>query len=133
MELDKAMIVAGVGCRKGASREDVAAAIASALGQARLSDHVLDVIATPMGKADEPGIVAAAAALRVRLLLIPERDFLAAGARTETHSDRVAALMGVPSVAEAAALAAAGPGARLLVRRVAIGPATCALATSGHP
>jgi len=34
----------------------------------------------------------------------------------------------VHSVAEAAALAAAGPGARLLAPRVAVGPVTCALA-----
>jgi cobalt-precorrin 5A hydrolase len=39
--------------------------------------------------------------------------------------------MGVPCVAEAAALAAGGPAARLLVPRIAVGPATCALATSG--
>jgi len=40
----------------------------------------------------------------------------------------VIALAGVPSVAEAAALAAAGPDARLIVPRIAVGPATCALA-----
>jgi cobalt-precorrin 5A hydrolase len=39
--------------------------------------------------------------------------------------------MGVSSVAEAAALAAGGPDARLVVPRIAIGPATCALADSG--
>jgi cobalt-precorrin 5A hydrolase len=39
--------------------------------------------------------------------------------------------MGVGSVAEAAALAAGGPDARLVVPRIAIGPATCALAASG--
>jgi cobalt-precorrin 5A hydrolase len=37
----------------------------------------------------------------------------------------------VPSVAEAAALAAGGPGARLIAPRIALGPATCALADSG--
>jgi cobalt-precorrin 5A hydrolase len=37
----------------------------------------------------------------------------------------------VPSVAEAAALAAAGPAARLIVARIAVGPATCALADAG--
>jgi cobalt-precorrin 5A hydrolase len=39
--------------------------------------------------------------------------------------------MGVPSVAEAAALAAAGTTARLLLPRIAVGAATCALATKG--
>jgi cobalt-precorrin 5A hydrolase len=41
--------------------------------------------------------------------------------------------MGVPSVAEAAALAASGAKARLLVSRIVIGPATCALAGPGEP
>ena len=41
------------------------------------------------------------------------------------------ALAGVPSVAEAAALAAGGPDARLIVPRIAVGPATCALAATG--
>jgi len=38
------------------------------------------------------------------------------------------AAMSVHSVAEAAALAAAGPNAHLLATRVAVGPVTCALA-----
>jgi cobalt-precorrin 5A hydrolase len=38
--------------------------------------------------------------------------------------------MNVPSVAEASALAAAGPNARLLVERLAVGAVTCALAQS---
>jgi cobalt-precorrin 5A hydrolase len=38
--------------------------------------------------------------------------------------------MGIPSVAEAAALAGGGPTARLIVPRIAIGTATCALAVS---
>jgi cobalt-precorrin 5A hydrolase len=43
----------------------------------------------------------------------------------------VLALAGVPSVAEAAALAAGGPRARLILPRIAVGPVTCALAESG--
>jgi cobalt-precorrin 5A hydrolase len=39
----------------------------------------------------------------------------------------------VPSVAEAAALAAAGPAARLIGPRLVIGSATCALAASETP
>ena len=38
------------------------------------------------------------------------------------------ALAGVPSVAEAAALAACGPKARLILPRITVGPVTCALA-----
>jgi cobalt-precorrin 5A hydrolase len=51
--------------------------------------------------------------------------------QTLTHSQLSQALAGVPSVSEAAALAAAGEGARLLGPRIVVGPATCALAISG--
>jgi cobalamin biosynthesis protein CbiG len=43
-------------------------------------------------------------------------------------SDRVARAIGTPSVAEAAALCAAGPGARLVLAKVVHGPITVAIA-----
>ena len=63
-------------------------------------------------------------------MLVPDVDLQAASERIATRSERVLALMGVPSVAEAAALAAAGPAARLISPRLVIGSATCALAAS---
>ena len=71
------------------------------------------MIATIAAKSGEAGIAAAAAKLGVDLILISETELQAASDRTETRSERVLALTGVPSVAEAAALAAAGPSARL--------------------
>jgi len=125
------MIVAGIGCRKGAAVAEVEAVIAAALARAGLSADALDLIATSAAKGGEPGIVAAASALGVPLVAVPPVDLEAAGAHTLTHSERVVALTGVNSVAEAAALAAAGPTARLLAPRIAVGPATCALADTG--
>jgi cobalt-precorrin 5A hydrolase len=125
------MMIAGVGCRRGAPAAAIETVIAAALTRAGLASGSVDVIATPARKGDEPGIAAAAAALGVQLILVPQRDLKAAGSRTTTFSRRVMILMGVPCVAEAAALAAGGPAARLVVPRIAIGPATCALATSG--
>jgi cobalt-precorrin 5A hydrolase len=124
------MMVAGVGCRRGASAAAIEIVIEAALARAGLARGVLDVIAAPAAKGDEPGIAAAAAALGVRLVLVAQPDLETAGSRVETHSKRVMTLMGVPCVAEAAALAAGGPAARLVVSRIAIGPATCALAKS---
>jgi cobalt-precorrin 5A hydrolase len=129
MALGEAMIVAGVGCRRGTSAAEIETAIAAALAQAGLANHALDLLATAAFKGDEPGIVAAAAARGVELILIAQPDLERAGGRA-THSRRVAELTGVGSVAEAAALAAGGPAARLVVPRIAIGPATCALARS---
>ena len=124
------MIVAGVGCRKGASADDIGAVIGAALARAGFGTQALDLIAAPELKRGEHGVAAAAAALGVPLVLIAEADLKAAGTRAETRSERVLALMGISSVAEAAALAGGGPTARLILSRIAVGNATCALAVS---
>jgi cobalt-precorrin 5A hydrolase len=131
MALDQAMIVAGVGCRAGASAREVEAAIAAALDRAGLDASALDMIATSAAKATEPGIAEAASGRGVKLVVVAQGAFQAAGARTVTRSERVLKLTGAPSVSEAAAVAAAGPNARLVLPRVADGPATCALASVG--
>jgi cobalt-precorrin 5A hydrolase len=127
MGLDQAMIIAGVGCRRGASAAEIEAAIAAALGRAGLTIDAVALIATAAAKGGESGIAAAATARAIPVVLVPQRDLEAAGGRAATRSERVVALMGVPSVAETAALAAGGPAARLLAPRTVIGPATCAL------
>jgi cobalt-precorrin 5A hydrolase len=131
MDLGQAMIVAGIGCRRGTPAAAIAAVIDAALARAGVAKDALDIIAAPAAKRDEPGIATIASALGVPLVLVPRSELETAGERAVTRSQRVVALMGVPSVAEAAALAAAGATARLLVSRIAIGPATCALATTG--
>jgi len=124
------MIVAGVGCRRGAPAPDIEAAIRAALARAGLAAQALDAVATIAAKQGEAGIKAAAEKLGVEVVVVPEADLHAVSDRAATRSERVLALMGVPSVAEAAALAAAGPGAHLISPRLAIGSATCALAAS---
>ena len=124
------MIVAGIGCRRGTSAPDIEAAIRAALANAGMAPDVLTAIATTAAKHDEAGIETAAAHLGVNVVLVAEAELKAAGERTETKSARVLALTGVPSVAEAAALAAAGPSARLISPRLVLGSATCALAAS---
>ena len=125
------MIVAGVGCKAGASAREIEAAIGAALSQARVESASLGLIATSAAKAEEVGLSAAAKDRGLKIVFVPQVDLEAASSRTLTRSDRVLAATGVPSLSEAAALAAAGPGARLLAPRVAVGPATCALAVTG--
>jgi cobalt-precorrin 5A hydrolase len=129
--MGEAMIVAGVGCRRGTSAAAIAAVIEAALARAGLTAAALDMIATAAAKGGEPGITAAATALGVPLVLVPQGKLETASENVVTRSERVVALMGVGSVAEAAALAAGGPAAQLVLRRVAVGPATCALAATG--
>ncbi len=125
------MIVAGIGCRRGAAAADIEAAIRAALARARIGVAQLKAIATSRAKDAEVGIATAASTLGVGIMLISDGDLKAAGARAATRSDRVLAITGVPSLAEAAALAAAGPSSRLIVSRLVVGTAACALARSG--
>jgi len=104
----------------------------AAFARAGVDASQLRLIATSAVKGGEPGIAAAASAIGVPLVLIRQVDLAAAGMRATTRSERVIALAGVPSVAEAAALAAGGPAARLITPRVAVGPATCALVETGE-
>jgi cobalt-precorrin 5A hydrolase len=130
MALDQAMIAAGIGCKRGTSAADVEAAIRAALAKAKIAAEALDVIATIEAKSTEAGIRAAAAKLGVAVVIVADPALAAAGESVETHSERVLAMAGVGSVAEAAALAAAGAGSKLLAPRCVAGAATCALAAS---
>jgi cobalt-precorrin 5A hydrolase len=118
------VIFAGFGCRAGCSAEDAGAALAEALRRVEAQADV--TLAIPEFRAGEAGLRAAAGR---RPVAVVDTDALAAaGARCVTRSAASLAARGVGSVAEAAALAAAGPGARLLVARVAVGGVTCAVA-----
>jgi cobalt-precorrin 5A hydrolase len=122
------MIVAGLGSRRGVGGNDVLAAIDAALGRAQLDRAQLDLLATVPLKRNEPGIRDAARLLGLPLI-IPEKDELeAATLRIATRSEASLENTGLPSAAEASALAAAGPASRLILPRLALGPVTCALA-----
>lgn len=115
------MIVAGFGFRS----ETTLAALQDALARAGGAKGVTH-LATLAIKA--PGLAPLGQALGLPVIALPPEALH--GQPTLTRSDRVAALHGTGSVAEAAALAAAGPGARLRGPRAASadGTATAALA-----
>jgi len=123
------MIVAGIGCRKGATPEEIGAALDTALERAGRPLAKIELLATSTRKREEQGIAETAASRGLRLVLVEPADLEIASARGATWSRRVLALAGVPSVAEAAALAAGGPKARLILPRIVVGPVTCALAS----
>ena len=122
------MIVAGIGSKRGVSVDEVLAAFDAALERAALARDDVALIAAPAVEGGEAGISEAAAKLGLPLVLVPQTQLEAASNRTQTRSERVIALLRVPSAAETAALAAAGATARLLGPRLALGPVTCALA-----
>lgn len=122
------MIVAGVGSRRGVSSKEVCEAVRGALERHGVKLNEVSLMATPALKGGEAGIIKAALDLGLLLVMVPQSQMEAAGQRTLTHSERVVALMGVPSVAEAAALAAAGRRSTLIGPRFVLGSVTCALA-----
>lgn len=125
------MMVAGIGSRKGVSVEDVLAAIETALEAHGLAMTALSALATATLKKDEEAISAAGRALRLPLIIVDDAALHAASPDALSHSDLSRDLAGTPSVSEAAALAVAGKGARLLGPRTVLGPVTCAIAING--
>jgi cobalt-precorrin 5A hydrolase len=122
------MIVAGIGCKRGTTSEEIVSLISAVLATHDIAREQLDAIATETLKADEAGIAGAARQLSVRLVRCSLPDLEAVADQVITHSSRVKAIKGVPSIAEASALLAAGHHARLLGARVAAANATCAIA-----
>jgi cobalt-precorrin 5A hydrolase len=116
-------LVVGVGCSLGCPAEELDALVAAAL-----VDVPGDVVtlATVDRRETEPCVVALAAARGVPLR-IHDVQALAA-VQVPTPSEIVAGHVGTRSVAEAAALLSAGPGARLAVAKRRSAHATCAVA-----
>ena len=127
------LIAAGIGCRQDCPGEEIAELVRAAFDEAALDTaaHTGVVLAAPVRKRNEPGLQQAARLLALPLAFIDDVAMAAVQDQTLTRSTRVEAAVGVASVAEAAALAAAGPGARLLLPRRSTPRATCALAISG--
>jgi len=130
MALEKAMIVAGIGCRKGSSAEAIMNTIGDALAAHGLTVAAIDRMATGEIKRSEPGILRAAQELNIPLQIVEDEALQAVAGQCLTHSEKSIDLTGAASLSEAAALAVAGATARLLGPRFARDGVTCALARS---
>jgi cobalt-precorrin 5A hydrolase len=124
---DKTMsrVIAGLGFRRDCPCADILSVIRDAGAQ---SGRDVDALAVPDFKADEAGVQAAALALALPLIRVTRAALRGEQGRCLTRSTAAARATGFASVAEAAALAAAGAGGTLLLPRVASATATCALA-----
>ena len=116
------MIVAGIGFRKFANPAALREAFLAAGGLKATA------LATAEDKANAAAFMQFAAEIGLPVVVVPLA--LLSHQTTATQSERVAALYGTGSLAEASALAAAGPNARLIAPRIASqdGTATAALA-----
>ena len=122
------MIVVGIGCRRDSTASQIGAAVGAALAQAGLALERIDVLAAPAFKADEPGIACAAEALGLPVTFVDRPRLDAVQPLCATRSQVAADTTGLAAVSEAAALAAAGRNARLLLPRIARDGVTCAVA-----
>lgn len=125
-------LAVGVGFRKACSADTLVSLVRVALAKAAEEASWTDrraVLAT-IAEKDRPALRAAAAELGLDLIVLPKSALQGSDDRITVVSAAARACFGIPSVAEAAALAAAGPGSRLLVPRIAVADATCAVAAA---
>jgi cobalt-precorrin 5A hydrolase/precorrin-3B C17-methyltransferase len=120
-------LVVGVGASTGAPAEEVAQLLEAALAEAGLVLESVAAVATIDRRAGDPAVTG---------LGLPVRAYPAARLAAQSvpnPSAVVDAAVGTPSVAEAAALLAAGPGGELVVPKRGDRHATVALARRARP
>lgn len=122
------MIAVGIGCRRDSPAERIAGAVGEALANAGIPLDRVDALATADFKADEAGIVEAAARLGLPLRPIERSRLDVVQPLCATRSETAVAATGLGAVSEAAALAAAGRNASLILPRIARDGVTCAVA-----
>lgn len=122
------MRIAGIGFRAEAASSALSEALDHACGGA-----LPDALATLDHKADAPQMRALSKATGLPVLPVTEQAV--EGIETPTQSPRILARFGTGSLAEAVALVAAGPGARLVTARVLsqCGGVTVAIAEGDAP
>ncbi len=110
-------LVLGAGCKRGVSPELMQAALADFLARNWLDARSLSALASVDLKKDEPALLALAAWLNLPLQTYPAAELrpLAENLAAGEQSEFVRQTVGTPSVAQAAALAAAGEGGRTLI------------------
>lgn len=121
------MIAIGIGCRKGASKTAIVAVIAAALAHIDKERPGAKIFSAE-NKSEEAGLISAARELTLPLAFLSFDALRAVSNQVLTLSKASEKAFGVPSVAEAAALAGCGPGAQLLVPRITGDGVTCAIA-----
>jgi cobalt-precorrin 5A hydrolase len=123
------ILTAGVGARRGVSRDRVLEAIKAAFALASLSLESLAGVATAEFKAEEPGIAEAAEALGVPLYSIPKEDIIKVEESFKT-SEFVKEKTGVGAVAEPCAVLAR-EGSRLVAKKQKFDGVTVAIGRIG--
>ena len=113
----------GLGCRLGVTREEAGPSIKEALKEAGISNDDVMIYATTEKKIGERGLIAAVESLGGNLIFIDDDTIRA----QEPESPSEAGRIGLPAVAESAALAVSGRK-ELVMKKKVFGKVTVAIA-----
>ena len=127
------ILAIGVGCERNASPDEVITLVNQVLSQHDLASASIAAIASIDVKSDEAAIHAAARHFNVPARFFPAHVLRLETPRLKNPSEIVEREVGTPGVAEAAALALAGPDSDLLVEKTRSLRATCAIARASSP
>jgi cobalamin biosynthesis protein CbiG len=122
-------LFAGIGCRRGTSKEEILELVATVLQEAGLARESLAGLASIDVKRDEPGLVDAAAELGLKIWFYSADEL--DGVKIASTSPRVKRHVGTGSVCEAAAVLAS-QGGSLVVSKTVRDRATLAVAVSSR-
>jgi len=117
-------LVVGVGCRRGATADDIVRAVCGALWQASLPLERVRTLATAAPKRHEPGLLLAASILGVPLHVVHDLEIRS---RRRVRRTAAARRVGLPAVSQPAALAA-GRRTSCVLQRFRSGPVMVSLA-----
>jgi len=123
----------GIGCERGASSEEISHLVTETLSTNRLHPAAVAGVWSIDVKMDEPGIAELAQSLGVPVRFFPPETLEAETPRLANPSELVFREVGAHGVAEASALAAAGPTSALIVPKAKSLRATCAIARTTEP
>jgi cobalt-precorrin 5A hydrolase/precorrin-3B C17-methyltransferase len=126
-------LAVGVGAERGANADEVIALVRETLAANGLAEDAVAGLFSLDVKADEPAVHAAAVALGVPVRFFDAATLERETPRLATPSEVVFRQVGCHGVAEAAALAATGPGGDLIVAKAKTAGATCAVGRATGP
>lgn len=125
------MIVAGIGYSSRASMSAIVEAVNATLAHYGLRRDEVDRLATVASKHGDDCIQDVAGLLGLPVEFVEEERVLAVESGLITDSAFSRRHAGTPSASEAAAMAAAGTGSKLLGPRLTFSGVTCAIAAGG--
>jgi precorrin-4 C11-methyltransferase len=129
LRLTPADIRLGVGCRRGVSAEAVEEAVDSAMKEIGAPPDRVAFLASIDAKSGEAGLLEYAQKHRLRIKFFTAEELKRFDCPNPTP--KAMEEFGVPGVAEPSALAAAGPGGKLILQKYKKGPVTIAAAIPG--